>query len=267
MIKRQLIALQIVSVFVALTLLTGIFAKEIISIQFNNQGISDGSHARDESVSAWNATLSQGNFFNDVKSLDSFISPSNEDAYERNAGDFFAKTGIRLGLSLRPVDVWSIDCLNNSKCLLPEFSTLLQDVADSRIKRRIYFPRSLLLDNPKDWIDHQSENKSLLNSDTWYFNFVPIGAGVHLVILGLLQYDESTGTVVDGNTLKAMAIYANYADTSQSVQINKVCLPQSQITDLDSKSLKGWKVRQWSQELLTPDLLDIRNLEWGFCDQ
>jgi hypothetical protein len=267
MIKRYLISVQIVSVLVILTFLTGIFLKEIISIQFNNQGISDGSHARDESVSAWNATLSQGNFFEEVQSLDSFISPSNEDAYERNSGDFFAKTGIRLGLSLRPVDLWSIGCLNDSKCQLPEFKSLLQNVADSRIKRRVYFPRSLLLDNPKDWIDYQSENKTLLTSDTWYFNFVPIGAGVHLAILGLVQYEDSTGTVVDGNTLKGMAIYANYADTTKSVQINNVCLPQSQVIDLESKSLQGWKVRQWSKELQISDLLDMRKLEWGFCDQ
>jgi hypothetical protein len=267
MIKRHLISLQIVSVLIILTFLTGIFIKEIISIQFNNQGISDGSHARDESVLAWNATLSQINFFEEVQSLDSFISPSNEDAYERNSGDFFAKTGIRLGLSLRPVDLWSVDCLNDSKCPLPEFKILLQDVADSRIKRRIFFPRSLLLDNPKDWIDYQSENKTLLSSDTWYFNFVPIGAGVHLAILGLLQYDDATGTVVDGNTLKGMAIYANYADTSKSIQINNICLPQSQIIELESNSLQDWKVRQWSQELLTSEFLDMRKLKWGFCDQ
>ena len=64
-----------------------------------------------------------------------------------------------------------------------------------------------------------------------------------------------------------MAIYANYADASQSVQINNVCLPQSQVFDLESKSLQGWKVRQWSQELQITDLLDMRKLAWGFCDQ
>jgi uncharacterized membrane protein len=51
MSKRYLIIVQIVSLLVVLIFLTGIFFKEIISIQFNNQGISDGSHARDETSS------------------------------------------------------------------------------------------------------------------------------------------------------------------------------------------------------------------------
>lgn len=254
----------IISIFFVFT--SSIWFKEIVSQQFNNQAISDGSHARDESVDAWNLVLSQKNFFNDVSSLDNFISPSNEDAYERNAGDFFAKTGIRLGLSLRPVDVWDKSCLDDPDCLLPEPKALLQDIVDSRLKRKVYFPRDLLLKDSSDWIDYQSLNKSPLNQKSWYFNFVPIGAGVHLAILGNLLFDETYGTFLDSSSSKVMAVYAPYSNPDVPVQFQKLCLENNLIIKPEIQKFENWGVRVWNEPLDLRNKIDIRTLSWGYCE-
>ena len=62
----------------------------------HNLQFSVETNARDFTYSSWQILTQESDLFKDVQNGDAFLSKSQNDAYETNAGSFYVNSGIRL---------------------------------------------------------------------------------------------------------------------------------------------------------------------------
>lgn len=257
-IKQAVIIIFCMCVFLSLNYWIN---REMISHSLNNESIANSSHARDESVDAWDILLGQSDFFEQVKSGDIFVSPSNDDAFERNAGDFYAKTGIHLGISLRPVDIWSLECLDDLNCTLSELRPRLAAILKDRLARRKFFPQELIKSIGTDWIDQQVMSENAFRSEIFYFNFIPVGDGIHIAIVAPLQEVQSN-SIVNMEQAQLIAISASYTTSSKFVELNGQCLSPSERKKIKFRA-DEWEILRYPVE--ARGYIDMRFMSWGLC--
>ena len=261
--KKSMSRLCAIIMIVGLGYMTLIFAKEIVSQQFNNYAIAQSTHNRDESAFAWEILMSSGIMQESLKDGDILISPSNDDAFERNPGDIYSKTGVRLGMMLPPASIWARDCLENIDCKIENLRETLNEIISTRYQRKDYFPRNLFTKG--DWFTQQKISNSALSADYVYQNFAPIGEGIHLVITATLLEDPLIGVAVKSDSLRVLAIYAPYANTKRIVYLNDKCLTGIISQNTSISNFKGWQTIEWDVPTMKTDFIDIRKINWGFC--
>jgi hypothetical protein len=93
----------------------------ILVINFNhNLRVSNENTGRNFQYKSWQILTREATLFENVKTADIFISNNQNDAFETNAGSFYANTGIRLAYLFNTSSVFPniLDCQFTTNCKL-----------------------------------------------------------------------------------------------------------------------------------------------------
>ena len=248
-------------VFVALALL-------FVLNQAHNGQIAKETKARDNSYYSWRAITSNSVFFSGVRDRDIFISNSQNDAYETNAGSFYYYSGIRLVYLFRTVSIWpEIEkCALGSDCILDRakerviaiLPTLNRTGSDSLNDRELV---------ESDWVKENMKPRILNQSRVWFFDIFPMTPNTVIAYLAPNIEENSTASV-DAKEIR-VATLSRGANLEFRPSIGGICLdelPHGPEIGADKFGVqtKLWKVPQVDGQLIQK-YIDFRALNMGTC--
>lgn len=249
------------------------YVISIISIAFilnqaHNSQIASETKARDNLYYSWRALTSHNSFFSEVKARDIFISNSQNDAYETNAGSFFHFTGIRLVYLFRTVSIWPEfeNCKIDSGCDLDRARERVIEVLPTlnRLGPDPLRERKMTTD---DWVKENLKPGILNESKIWLFDIFPMTANTSVAYLGQnLEMNRSAS--VDPKDL-LVATLTRGTNLEFRPSISGLCLQEQAQDKKFSRNRFGVEVRLWrvskDDVIKNKEYLDFRNLNLGTC--
>jgi hypothetical protein len=258
---------------------------------------SESTKNREPYTKVWQAAINEGSMFAKVKNRDVFISETFNDAYDINAGDFFARSSIRLAGIVPPSYLWSNyeECrgIKLDRCLLTEYidkaritigngarGVMLGDSTGAtyptnygilNLVRIIDEIRNVVMkkDKPKnvlvDWQSEMSEPGILEKSNFWYFNLFMLTPEIGVIYL--IKFRKESSLKLDFNDSKIYQVSFNQKE-NYKLSLNQQCLeskmPISEIfTDHGIAYVSKWKLNSISSSSFS--VTDPRDIEWGVC--
>ena len=148
--------------------------------------VAEENKGRNFQYDAWDALTAQKSIFEGVKSRDIFISNSQDDAYETNAGKFYYNSGIRLSYLFKTNIIYpeKISCISESECdLLP-----VREIAISRLGNLVRSGAGTKTwgdfnDKSVDWIESNRAPGVLNNSKVWAFDMFLMSPSTYISYL------------------------------------------------------------------------------------
>jgi hypothetical protein len=248
-----------------------IFFALILIINFNhNWRVSGENTARSFQYNSWQHLTKTSSVFKDVKESDIFISTNQNDAFETNAGSFYANTGIRLAYLFNTNSIFP----NFSNCVLgPDCA--LEGVRQKSIAtlpnltRGTFVPRLADKSRIDDWVGINSRKGALDGSTIWAFDTFLLTSTTYFSFLAPFLDDEKEARI-DFTKLKVVTITSN-PKNDFGPAIANVCLVQ----DGNEISRAGFLMTQWKVPVMALDpsgalvkptkSLDFREIEAGTC--
>ena len=243
----------------------------ILIINFNhNLRVSNENTGRNFQYKSWQILTREATLFENVKTADIFISNNQNDAFETNAGSFYANTGIRLAYLFNTSSVFPniLDCQFTTNCKLggvrqKSISTI------PILTRGTFVPKRNNSQRIDDWVGKNSKPGALANSTIWAFDMFLLTPTTYFSYLAPFLDDE-TQAKIDFTKLKVVTITSN-PKNDFGPAIANVCLVQ----EGKEISQSGWLMTHWkvpnlalnpSGALVRPTLgLDFREIQAGTC--
>jgi len=243
----------------------------IVIINFNhNWRVSGENTTRNFQYNSWQQLTKESNLFIDVKDSDIFISTNQNDAFETNAGSFYANTGIRLAY------------LFNTNSVFPDISTCTSDSACQltgvrqksiatlpNLTRGTFVPKLADKTRIDDWVGINSKEGALDKSTIWAFDMYLLTPTTYFSYLAPFLEDEVQAQI-NFSELKVIMITSN-PKNDFGPAIANICLVQ----EGEGRSKSGMLITQWKVPLsavdpsgahVTPATnLDFRQIQAGTC--
>jgi hypothetical protein len=248
-----------------------IYFALILIINFNhNWRVSGENTGRNFQYDSWQHLTKTSKVFEDVKDSDIFISTNQNDAFETNAGSFFANTGIRLAYLFNTNSIFPnfSNCDLGSECALEGIRQ--KSIATlSNLTRGTFVPR--LADNSRidDWVGINLRKGALEKNTIWAFDTFLLTPTTYFSYLVPFLNDEKQASV-DFTKVKVVTITSNLKNDFGPAIAN-VCL----IQDGSEVSRAGYLMTHWkvpsmaldpSGALVKPSKrLDYREVRAGTC--
>lgn len=251
-----------------LSMVISIISVVFILNQAHNGQIASETKARNNSYYSWRALTSHNTFFSEVKTRDIFISNSQNDAYETNAGSFFHFTGIRLVYIFRTVSIWPEieSCKIDTGCALDRARERVIEVLPTlnRLGPDPLKERQMTTD---DWVKENLKPGILNESKIWLFDIFPMTANTSVAYLSQNLEMNVSASVNPKDLLVATMTRGTNLEFRPSV--SGLCLEEQVQDKKDLKRKFGVEVRLWrvSKDDVNKNenYLDFRNLNLGTC--
>jgi hypothetical protein len=243
----------------------------IVIINFNhNWRVSGENTIRNFQYNSWQQLTKESSLFNDVKDSDIFISTNQNDAFETNAGSFYANTGIRLAY------------LFNTNSVFPDFNTCTSDSACQltgvrqksiatlpNLTRGTFVPKLADKTRIDDWVGINSKKGALDKSTIWAFDMYLLTPTTYFSYLAPFLEDEVQAQI-NFSKLKVIMITSN-PKNDFGPAIANICLVQ----ESEGRSKSGMLITQWEVPISAvdpsgapvtpPTNLDFRQIQAGTC--
>lgn len=243
----------------------------IMAVNFNhNWRVSGENTSRNFQYNSWQELTKSAKVFASVKESDIFISTNQNDAFETNAGSFYANTGIRLAY------------LFNTYQIFPEFNncTLETDCALTGVRQKsvatipnltrgTFVPKFADKSRIDDWVGINSRKGALDESTIWAFDMFLMTPTTYFSYLAPFLDDE-TQAKIDFTKLKAVTITSNL-DNEFAPAIANICLvPEGNGIGQSGALMTHWKVPEMALDpggalVSPPSSLDFREIKAGTC--
>ena len=243
----------------------------IMIINFNhNWKVSGENTVRNFQYNSWQDLTKTSKVFESVKDSDIFISTNQNDAFETNAGSFYANTGIRLAYLFNTNSIFPDfnNCTFGSSCTLS--GVRQKSIATlPNLTRGTFVPKLADKSRIDDWVGINSKEGALDQSTIWAFDMFLLTPTTYFSYLAPFLNDE-TQAKIDFTKLKVVTITSN-PKNDFGPAIANVCLVQDG-TKLSKKGLlmTHWKVPEAAIDpsgafIRPPSSLDIREIQAGTC--
>lgn len=243
----------------------------ILGLNFNhNWRVSDENTSRNFQYNSWQELTKKSNVFVSVKARDIFISTNQNDAFETNAGSFYANTGIRLAYLFNTNSVFP----NFTACTLGSSCTLTgvrqKSIATlPNLTRGTFVPRLADKSRIDDWVGINSRKGALDESTIWAFDMFLLTPTTYFSYLAPFLDDE-TQAKIDFKKLRVVTITSNVKNDFGPAIAN-VCLAQDGAGMSQSGLLlTHWRVPEEALDpsgafIRPPSSLDFREIQAGTC--
>ena len=182
----------------------------IMIVNFNhNWRVSGETTVRNFQYNSWQDLTKNSKIFAGVKESDIFISSNQNDAYETNAGSFYANTGIRLAYLFNTKSIFPdfTDCLLGSSCTLSGVRQRSIAVLPN-LTRGTFVPKLADKSRIDDWVGINSRKGALDQSTIWAFDMFLLTPTTYFSYLAPFLDDE-TQAKIDFTKLKVVTITSN----------------------------------------------------------
>ena len=251
-----------------LTVVTFIIAIVFVLNQAHNGQIANETKGRDNSYYSWRALTAHDSFFSAVSDRDIFISNSQNDAYETNAGSFYHFTGKRLVYLFRTVSVWPEfeNCKLESDCVLDRARERVVNILPT-LNRLGPDPQNERQMTRNDWVKENLRPGILDRSKIWLFDIFPMTANTLVAYLGQ-NLDNNLSASINAQELR-VATLTRGASLEFRPSMSGLCLEEVPDKEKESKrkfrvDVKLWRVPQ-NDLAEGPKVLDFRSLNIGTC--
>ena len=236
-----------------------LFMGIAIILNYNhNANFSKLTNSRDFLYESWNEVTKNGEFFKEVNNADSIVSSTSNDAFEMNAGSFYANTGIRLTYLFNAGIIWPqfSNCSNRMKCSLGGLDrrigeiipNLLRNPMESKINRS---------SNP-EWVAQLIKNDKWKKGRKYYLDIIPASPDQTVVFMAEITKFEPTAMF--SSTSFKMRVISKVSKLPWKPKIGFVCGREI------GKPFKNANVFVSSWEIrFTQSMNDIRDLNFGIC--
>jgi hypothetical protein len=243
----------------------------IIIVNFNhNWRVSGENTVRNFQYTSWQELTKNSKIFAGVKDKDIFISTNQNDAFETNAGSFYANTGIRLAYLFNTNSIFPdfTNCTLGSNCILS--GVRQKSIATlPNLTRGTFAPKLADKSRIDDWVGINSRKGALDQSTIWAFDMFLLTPTTYFSYL-VPFLDDETQTKIDFTKLKVVTITSN-SKNDFGPAIANVCLVQDGTGMSESGLLRThWKVPELAVDpsgafIRPPSSLDFREIQTGTC--
>jgi hypothetical protein len=242
-----------------------------IFLNFNHNWIVSGENTnRNFQYSAWQTLTGESNLFSKVRSKDVFISASQNDAFETNAGTFYFNTGIRLAYLFNTSLVYPniANCSSTANCKLENVRTRVMMTLPN-LTRGSFIPKKRDSSRVDDWVGTNLKPGALDSNTIWAFDSFLLSTNTYFVYL--VPFIEGTeGANVDFKKIRVMTITnGNVEEFGPSV--GNICLlKESSSYGTNGNLMTYWKLSEDAVDpsgtpIKSPNSLDLRELQAGTC--
>lgn len=237
----------------------------------HNLQFSVETNARDFTYSSWQILTQESDLFKDVQNGDAFLSKSQNDAYETNAGSFYVNSGIRLTALFNTIIIFPEyeKCEESDGCALSNIRERLIATLPNLSRGEIVTPQKTS-QNPKDWVQTNLKNQTLTKNKIWIFDAYPIATEAFVSYLIPIVETESTLTL-DTNNTQLLTIRSKKSPILKPSIAGECLIEGKQSNSSDgSKILNYWSFPQ-NVAVTTfgiqkgTNYLDYRQLKIGVC--
>ena len=232
--------------------------------------VAEENKGRNFQYNSWNALTSQKNIFEEVKSRDIFISNSQDDAYETNAGKFYYNSGIRLAYLFNTNIIYpeEVSCITELGCNLSP----IKEIAIQRLGNLVRSGAGTrtwgnLNNESFDWIESNRMPGVLNNSKVWAFDMFLISQSTYISYLVPFIEDRKMPTL-DFTKIKFFTVEKSKKPLL-SPSMNGFCLNlQTQYLSENGLVVKVWGLPESAKS--NSDFrkeIPFNSLEVGLCAQ
>ena len=236
----------------------------------HNFKVSNENRTREFQYEAWQTLTKSSVFFDKVKNSDIFISTNQNDAFETNAGSFYANSGKRLAYMFNTNIIWPdfTKCLGIADCKL----TSVREKSVSTIPnltRGTFAPKILASKRIDDWVGINSKKNALSKSTIWAFDMFLMTSKTYFSYLVPFISNEDQAQV-DFKDLRVATI-TNQRKIEFRPAIANVCLVKmGKIQKHSGQFLTIWKVPKLGIDpsgvpIKPPEKLDFKLMQAGAC--
>ena len=236
----------------------------------HNLKVSNENRTREFQYQAWQTLTKSANFFDDVKTADIFISSNQNDAFETNAGSFYANSGKRLAYMFNTSVIWPdfTQCREIADC---ELGSVREKSISTipNLTRGTFAPKLLASKQIDDWVGINSKENALSKSTIWAFDMFLMTRTTYLSYLVPFVSNEKQAQV-DFLNLK-VAMVTNQIMNEFRPAISNVCLDKvGEIQKRSNQVLTIWGVPKLGIDpsgapIKSPEKLDFKQLQAGTC--
>ncbi len=236
----------------------------------HNLRVSNENRTREFQYQAWQTVTKSVNFFDGVKTADIFISSNQNDAFETNAGSFYANSGKRLAYMFNTNIIWPdfTQCQLIADCELvsvreKSISTI------PNLTRGTFVPKLLASNRIDDWVGINSKENALSESTIWAFDMFLMTPTTYFSYLVPFLSNEKQAQV-DFLNLK-VATVTNQIKSEFRPAIANVCLDQvGEVQKRFSQFMTIWRVPKLGLDpsgapIKSPEKLDFKQVQAGTC--
>lgn len=236
----------------------------------HNLKVSNENRTREFQYQSWQALTKSTNFFDGVKTSDIFISSNQNDAFETNAGSFYANSGKRLAYMFNTNIIWPDfnQCRESTDC---ELASVREKSISTipNLTRGTLVPKLLASDRIDDWVAINSRENALSKSTIWAFDMFLMTPTTYLSYLVPFVSNERQAQI-DFLNLK-VAMVTNQIKIEFRPAIFNVCLDQvGEVQKQSNQFLTIWRVPKLGLDpsgapVKSPEKLDFKQMQAGAC--
>jgi hypothetical protein len=236
----------------------------------HNFKVSNENRSREFQYEAWQTLTKSESFFAEVKTSDIFISSNQNDAFETNAGSFYANSGKRLAYMFNTNIIWPdiTQCRMTVECELA--SVRKKSISTiPNLTRGTFVPKLLATNRIDDWVGINSKENALSKSTIWAFDMFLITSTTYFSYLVPFLNNENQAQV-DFLNLQ-VATVTKLLENEFRPAIANVCLEQVGNGQRQSGQLMTvWRVPKLSSDpsgapIKSPEKLDFKQIQAGTC--
>jgi hypothetical protein len=225
----------------------------------HNANFSVTTNSRDFLYKSWNIITKDSILFTQLQNGDSIVSSTSNDAFEMNAGTFFANTGVRLSYLFNAGIVWPqfSKCYDRTKCSLGGFDARIGEILPNLLRNSM--TSKVNTSHNPEWAAQLIRNKLWVSRKKYYLDVIPLSqANVGVVFAEITKFNP-TATITT-SSLKISTVSESKL-FKWKPKIGKYC------STLLGKPMKksGDYVAYWEIKSAEPNL-DIRDLTFGVCN-
>jgi hypothetical protein len=236
----------------------------------HNLKVANENRTREFQYEAWQTLTKSVGFFDDVKTSDIFISSNQNDAFETNAGSFYANSGKRLAYMFNTNVIWP----DFSQCKLTE-ECQLTSVREKSIStipnltRGTFVPKLLASNRIDDWVGINSKENALSKSTIWAFDMFLMTPTTYFSYLVPFLSNEKQAQV-DFLSLKVATVTNQFVNEFRPA-IAGICLVQvGEIRKQFDQFITIWRVPEMGFDpsrtpIKSPEKLDFKQIQAGTC--
>jgi cellulose synthase/poly-beta-1,6-N-acetylglucosamine synthase-like glycosyltransferase len=243
----------------------------ILVLNFNhNWRVAGENTGRNFQYKSWQELTRNSDLFREVRNSDIFISTNQNDAFETNAGSFYANTGIRLAYLFNTNSVFPDfrKCALNSDC---DLTGVRQKAISTlpNLTRGTYVPRKADITRIDDWVGINIREDALKNSTIWAFDMFLLTPTTYFSYLAPFLENEEQATI-NFSSLRVVTVTSN-AKNEFVPAIAGICLVQAGNSENQGGLLMTeWKVPSSAYDpsgtsVIPREILDYREIQVGAC--
>ena len=236
----------------------------------HNLKVSNENRTREFQYEAWQTLTKSVGFFDEVKTSDIFISSNQNDAFETNAGSFYANSGKRLAYMFNTNVIWPdfSQCQLIAECQLSSVREKSISTIPN-LTRGTFVPKLLASNRIDDWVGINSKENALSKSTIWAFDMFLMTPTTYFSYLVPFLSNEKQAQV-DFLNLKAATVTNQFVNEFRPA-IAGICLVQfGEIRKQSDQIMTIWRVPDLGFDpsgtpIKSPEKLDFKQVQAGTC--